>query len=237
MTEPTDPSTPAQNTVDGSTNAAPTCQRCRGEHNHDTVECCSTHRKQLCHACYRRTHFVERCNCQRPECTKAEEHATDVRPVMPVVARVTADEVIADYVRGESPRDPFVDMGVLLDEVYRLRAANRELTEDYVPMVSSDFLTFVDGVPQITMTGARKVIAQLAESMALMLDDAKAENYVEIDAVSPPAGRSSRYGSSAAATRRRTSCAARPTPGSLSSRWSSPRTGRRSVSSAPPSAR
>lgn len=39
------------------------CERCSGPHDHVTEECCSTHRKRLCHACYRRTHFVEVCDC------------------------------------------------------------------------------------------------------------------------------------------------------------------------------
>ena len=39
------------------------CERCRGPHDHVTETCCSSHEKRLCHACYRRTHFVEVCNC------------------------------------------------------------------------------------------------------------------------------------------------------------------------------
>jgi hypothetical protein len=39
------------------------CQRIR-----PTYVCCSSHRKALCHGCYRRTHFVEVCGCQRCDC-------------------------------------------------------------------------------------------------------------------------------------------------------------------------
>lgn len=35
------------------------CERCRATNSEG--ECCSSHGKQLCHQCYRRTHFVEVC--------------------------------------------------------------------------------------------------------------------------------------------------------------------------------
>lgn len=43
----------------------PPCIRCRTAES--TGTCCSTHGKLLCHRCYRRTHFVERCaaGCER----------------------------------------------------------------------------------------------------------------------------------------------------------------------------
>jgi hypothetical protein len=45
------------------TNDTATCERCLGVHDHTTETCCSSHEKRLCHACYRRTHFVEVCGC------------------------------------------------------------------------------------------------------------------------------------------------------------------------------
>jgi hypothetical protein len=47
----------------------PPCERCGEQADHDTATCCSSHGKVLCHRCYRRTHFVERCGCGREECT------------------------------------------------------------------------------------------------------------------------------------------------------------------------
>ena len=45
------------------TGGAMTCERCTKPHDHVTETCCSSHEKRLCHACYRRTHFVEVCDC------------------------------------------------------------------------------------------------------------------------------------------------------------------------------
>ena len=49
---------------DGPASAA-TCIRC--ESTPADGPCCSAHDKQLCHACYRRTHFVEVCGCSSCE--------------------------------------------------------------------------------------------------------------------------------------------------------------------------
>lgn len=38
----------------------------------DHEPCCSSHGHPLCHACYRRTHFVEVCDCGRPNCGPVE---------------------------------------------------------------------------------------------------------------------------------------------------------------------
>jgi hypothetical protein len=51
------------------------CVRCGKPADHDTETCCSSHEKRLCHACYRRTHFVEVCRCSRPACV-AEQAAS-----------------------------------------------------------------------------------------------------------------------------------------------------------------
>jgi hypothetical protein len=40
-----------------------TCVRCSAPADHTTETCCSSHGKVLCHRCYRRTHFVEWCDC------------------------------------------------------------------------------------------------------------------------------------------------------------------------------
>lgn len=39
------------------------CVLCSKPADHVTETCCSSHNKVLCHACYRRTHFVEVCPC------------------------------------------------------------------------------------------------------------------------------------------------------------------------------
>jgi hypothetical protein len=32
--------------------------------------CCSSHGKELCHGCYRRTHFIETCGAACAECAR-----------------------------------------------------------------------------------------------------------------------------------------------------------------------
>lgn len=41
------------------------CQRC--ERIRLLTHCCMAHMKEMCHECYRRSHFVEVCH---PECTR-----------------------------------------------------------------------------------------------------------------------------------------------------------------------
>jgi hypothetical protein len=41
------------------------CDRCGDVADHSTVLCCSSHKRVLCHFCYRVTHFVEVCPCQK----------------------------------------------------------------------------------------------------------------------------------------------------------------------------
>lgn len=53
----------------------------------DHEQCCSSHGKPMCHAHYKRTHFVEVCGCGRPECsTQTGPFAS--RPVVPERSRV-----------------------------------------------------------------------------------------------------------------------------------------------------
>lgn len=42
------------------------CEHCEGMPAAE-LACCSSHNKKLCHACYRRTHFVEVCGCADDE--------------------------------------------------------------------------------------------------------------------------------------------------------------------------
>jgi hypothetical protein len=46
------------------------CWSCGERAEHDTTTCCSSHERTLCHACYRRTHFVEVCGCGREACKR-----------------------------------------------------------------------------------------------------------------------------------------------------------------------
>lgn len=46
------------------------CVLCRQLSDHDTLLCCTSHSTVLCHACYRRTHFVQVCHCGRPACAQ-----------------------------------------------------------------------------------------------------------------------------------------------------------------------
>ena len=46
----------------------PTCERCANALS--VGACCSSHLKELCHGCYRRTHFVEVCVKGCRECAK-----------------------------------------------------------------------------------------------------------------------------------------------------------------------
>lgn len=48
--------------------AVVTCIRCRSTES--TGICCSTHNAALCHRCYRRTHFVERCGAGCGRCER-----------------------------------------------------------------------------------------------------------------------------------------------------------------------
>src|SRR6266542_3101614 len=45
----------------------PKCERCGDVADYSTPTCCSSHGKVLCHRCYKRTHFVDICNCGRPD--------------------------------------------------------------------------------------------------------------------------------------------------------------------------
>jgi hypothetical protein len=56
----------------------PTCERCNKESVSAAEGCCSSHRKFLCHDCYRRTHFVEVCSAACTACA-AEGLPTIVR--------------------------------------------------------------------------------------------------------------------------------------------------------------
>lgn len=43
-------------------------KRCTGILDHSTEDCCSSHRVNLCHPCYRYAHFVDACDCAHPFC-------------------------------------------------------------------------------------------------------------------------------------------------------------------------
>ena len=45
--------------------AAEPCWRCGKPVDHSTPLCCDSHRKPLCHRCYKRLHFVEVCGCSK----------------------------------------------------------------------------------------------------------------------------------------------------------------------------
>jgi hypothetical protein len=46
----------------------PGCIHCKGAPS--TGPCCSSHNARLCHRCYRRTHFVERCHAGCERCVR-----------------------------------------------------------------------------------------------------------------------------------------------------------------------
>jgi hypothetical protein len=50
------------------TEATTLCTRCTRVPADGT--CCSSHNKQLCHGCYRRTHFVEVCSVECAKCKR-----------------------------------------------------------------------------------------------------------------------------------------------------------------------
>ncbi len=53
--------------VFGDLREAKPCERCSDVVS--TGKCCSSHKKELCHRCYRRTHFVEICSAACSKCT------------------------------------------------------------------------------------------------------------------------------------------------------------------------
>lgn len=65
---PADPRKPALHSVrkNEAVTTKPNCWRC--ETTPAAGTCCSSHKKDLCHLCYRRTHFVEVCVAGCTEC-------------------------------------------------------------------------------------------------------------------------------------------------------------------------